>query len=66
MITTEGIKNEALAISRNKSVSIRVREVIRESGSQLPEDLPTETPIKEIEKRVSDRKRKQIRGPGQS
>lgn len=56
VITSEGIRNEALAISRNESVAMRVREVIRDSGSPLPEDLSPEPPIKEIAAKLKTKK----------
>jgi len=52
VITREGIRGEQRAIDTNETVGGRVRKVIEESGSPLPEDLPTEPPIKEIETRV--------------
>ena len=52
VIAREGVNSEALAIRRNQDVGERVRQVIAESGSPLPEDLPVEPPIKEIVARV--------------
>jgi DNA-damage-inducible protein D len=52
VITREGIRSEQRAIDINETVGARVRKVIEESGSPLPEDLPVEPPIKEIETRV--------------
>ena len=52
VITREGIQGEQQAIDTNETVGARVRKVIEESGSPLPEDLPLEPPIKEIEARV--------------
>jgi len=56
VIAQEGIKGEANAIARNQEVAASVRRVIVESGSPLPEDLPLEPPIKEIEARVKNKK----------
>jgi DNA-damage-inducible protein D len=52
VITREGVRGEQRAIDINETVGARVRKVIEESGSPLPEDLPVEPPIKEIETRV--------------
>ena len=52
VITREGIRGEQQAIDTNETVGARVRRVIEESGSPLPEDLPVEPPINEIETRV--------------
>lgn len=52
VITREGIRGEQQAIDTNETVGARVRKVIEESGSPLPEDLPIEPPINEIETRV--------------
>ena len=52
VIAREGIRGEQRAIDINETVGARVRKVIEESGSPLPEDLPLEPPIKEIETRL--------------
>lgn len=57
VINREDIKNEQQAIKRNLEVADRVRHVIKESGSPLPEDLPVEAPIKEIEARVKSKRK---------
>ena len=57
VISREGINSEASAIRRNKDVGERVRKVIAESGSPLPENLPVEPPIKAIEARVKKSKK---------
>jgi len=56
VIAREGIKHEPKAIARNQELAARVRQVIVESGSPLPEDLPLEEPIREIEMRVRSRR----------
>jgi DNA-damage-inducible protein D len=61
VISREGIGGEQRAIDTNRQVGSRVRKVIKESGSPLPEDLPLVEPIKEIETRV--KKRKQLPPP---
>lgn len=62
VIDREKIKSEQQAIQRNYEVAARVRRVIEESGSMLPEDLPVEPPIREIEQRVK-RVRKKLPKP---
>ena len=57
VLTREGIKGERAAINRNEQVARRVRQVIEDSGGTLPEDLPLEPPIKEIEARHKKAKR---------
>ena len=52
VITREGIRGEQRAIETNETVGTRVRKVIEESGSPLPEDLPVEPPINETESRI--------------
>jgi DNA-damage-inducible protein D len=48
VIVREGVRGEQATILKNEDVARRVREVIAQSGSALPEDLPIEPPIKEI------------------
>jgi len=55
VIAREGISSETQAISRNEAVAARVRQVIADSESPLPEALPLEPPIKEVEARVKKR-----------
>jgi DNA-damage-inducible protein D len=55
VISREQVKTEADAIRRNQEVGQRVRKVIEDSGSALPEDLPIEPPIKEIEAKLKHR-----------
>jgi DNA-damage-inducible protein D len=57
VIIKERIQGEQRAIETNRSVGQRVRRVIEESGSPLPEDLPLAPPIKEVEKRVKSQKK---------
>jgi DNA-damage-inducible protein D len=57
VIARDGVKNEQQAIAKNEAVAARVRQVIADSGSPLPEDLPVEPPIKEIEARLKNRKK---------
>jgi DNA-damage-inducible protein D len=57
VIAREGIKREGLAITRNRQVGKRVREVIADAGGTMPEDLPLAPPITEVKKRLASRKR---------
>jgi DNA-damage-inducible protein D len=52
VIAREGVRGGQRAIDINETVGARVRKVIEESRAPLPEDLPVEPPIKEIETRV--------------
>jgi DNA-damage-inducible protein D len=52
VIRKEKIRGEQLAITRNKQVAARIRNTITQIGGTLPERLPLEIPIKEIENRV--------------
>lgn len=54
VIAREKIKNEAVAIERNKRVGQHVREVMREAGSVMPEKLPLEKDsIAAVKKRLA-------------
>ena len=57
VITREGVKGEQRAIHTNRSVGLRVRKAMADSGSTMPEDLPLETPIKDVAKRVKAQKK---------
>jgi DNA-damage-inducible protein D len=57
VIRKENIRGEQSAINRNKQVAAHVRQTIKQSGGTMPEDLPLEPPIKEIEKRVRGKKK---------
>jgi DNA-damage-inducible protein D len=54
-IEKDKIKGEAAAIGTNKKVAQRVRQTMIDSGV-TPENLPTEEPIKEVQKRVKQRR----------
>lgn len=58
VIDREKIQDEARAIQRNHDVAVRVRKVIEESGSTLPEDLPIEPPIRVVKQRVKSARKK--------
>jgi DNA-damage-inducible protein D len=59
-ITREGIRGEQAAINAHAEVGKEVRVAITRMGNRMPEDLPQEVPIKEIEKRLGQKK---IAGP---
>ncbi len=52
VIKREKIKGEQAAIARNKTVATHVRNTITQSQGTLPEKLPLEPPIKEVQKRL--------------
>jgi DNA-damage-inducible protein D len=56
VIRKEKIRGEQPAIDRNKQVAAHVRNTITQVGGTMPERLPLETPIKEIEKRLRPQK----------
>jgi DNA-damage-inducible protein D len=55
-IKREGIRSEEPAIRAHTKVASEVREAIRRAGNTMPENLPPEPPIKEIEKRLRPKK----------
>jgi DNA-damage-inducible protein D len=59
-IKREGIHGEQAAINAHAAVGREVRVAIKRMGNRMPEDLPQEVPIKEIERRLSQKK---IAGP---
>ena len=52
VIRKENIRGEQPAINRNKEVAVHVRNTITQVGGTMPERLPLEAPIKEVEKRL--------------
>jgi DNA-damage-inducible protein D len=58
VISREEVRGERRAIDTNRAVAARVRSVIEDSGSPLPEALAIEAPIKVVEKRVRAIRRK--------
>jgi DNA-damage-inducible protein D len=52
VIHKENVRGEQLAIRRNKEVALHVRDTIKLSGGTMPEKLPLEPPIKEVERRL--------------
>jgi DNA-damage-inducible protein D len=59
-ITRERIRGEQAAINAHAEVGKEVRVAITRMGNRMPENLPQEVPIKEIEKRLGQ---KRIAGP---
>jgi DNA-damage-inducible protein D len=51
-IRRENIQGEERAINTHAQVGREVREAIHRMGNTMPEDLPAEPPIREIEKRL--------------
>jgi DNA-damage-inducible protein D len=64
VIAKERVRGEQPAIRRNKEIASQVRQTIRASGATLPENLPLEPPIKEVEKRLGNKPK--IAGPTSS
>lgn len=63
VIKKERITGADSVIRKNKAIAQDVRNVMRQNGTALPEDLPLEEPIKEVKKRVGQKKRAQISKP---
>jgi DNA-damage-inducible protein D len=57
-IKREGIRGEQAAINAHVAVAREVRQAIINVGNTLPEDLPPEPPIREIERRLNKTKPK--------
>lgn len=57
VIARENINDEQTAIRRNGETARRVRDLLVEHGSAMPEDLPAEPPIKQIASRVKAARR---------
>ncbi|MBI5128579.1 MAG: DNA damage-inducible protein D [Rhodopseudomonas palustris] len=57
VIDKSQVKGEQAAIRTNLEVAQRVRRTVEKSGGTLPEQLPLEPPIKEVRKRVANRKK---------
>lgn len=57
VIARENIRDEQTAIRRNGETARRVRDLLVEHGSSMPEDLPAEPPIRQIASRVKAAKR---------
>jgi DNA-damage-inducible protein D len=51
-IRRESIQGEERAIRAHQQVGVEVRQAIQRLGNTVPEDLPPEPPIREIEKRL--------------
>jgi DNA-damage-inducible protein D len=57
VIAKENIRGEQRCIDTNRNLAQRVRRTIHESGATMPEKLPLEPPIKEVEKRLKGQKK---------
>jgi DNA-damage-inducible protein D len=57
VIKRENIKNETLAVSKNKTIAQQVRKAVEDSGATLPEDLQLDRPIKEVKKLVKSKQK---------
>lgn len=57
VIQKEGIKGEYNLIAKNKAIAQDIRKTMRNSGATLPENLPRDEPIREVAKRVKQRKK---------
>ncbi len=55
-IKKEGVKGEQNVIQKNRKIAQDVRDVMKQSGSTMPEDLPAAEPIKLVEKRLNQQK----------
>lgn len=55
VLERRNIKDQKLAIETNREVGERVRKTMVDSGT-FPEDLPIEPPIKEVEKRLTQKR----------
>lgn len=53
----ESISGEQRAIDTHRTVGKVVRDAIREIGGTLPEDIPPEPPIQEIQRRLAPKKK---------
>lgn len=61
VLEKESVRGERKAIDTNLRVAQGVRRTVVREGGELPENLPSEPPIKEVRKRINERtKRAQI------
>jgi DNA-damage-inducible protein D len=63
VIQKEGIKGEYNVIAKNKAIAQDVRKTIKDSKGTLPENLPIAEPIRQVEKRVKEMKKKLLTKP---
>jgi len=56
VIQKEGIKGEQRVIDKNRALAADVRRIIKDGGGTMPEELPLEEPIKEVKKRVRQKR----------
>lgn len=57
IIERERIKGQQPVIKKNEYVAKRVRSAIRDSGGTMPENLPLDSPISEVRKRIKAQKK---------
>lgn len=57
VIKKEGVKGESQVIAKNKKIAQDVRNTMRASGATLPENLPVEEPIRQVERRVKTQRK---------
>ncbi len=57
VIDRENVRGELRVIAKNKEIGHRVRQTMKESGSVLPENLPLAAPIKDVKKRLAQKKK---------
>lgn len=56
-IQNEGIQGEQQVIDKNRALAMDVRQVMKDSGATMPENLPLEEPIKDVKKRVKQQRK---------
>lgn len=57
VIQKENIRGEYNLISKNRAIAGDVRKTMQNSGATMPENLPTAEPIKEVAKRIRQKKK---------
>lgn len=62
-IMNEKVQGETLAIITHKEVGEKVRATIGQIGGTMPEDLPSEPHIKEVQKRLKGKPKKKLSSP---
>jgi len=63
VIKKEGIRGPERVIRKNRAIAADVRNLMKQNGSTMPEDLPIEEPIKVVRKRVGLEKKKTLSAP---
>lgn len=57
VIQNEDIRGEQQVIDKNRALATDVRQVMKDSGATMPENLPLEEPIKDVKKRVNQQQK---------